>query len=87
MCFVAVFSQVSSSCTSVYVDGSEIRGSTNATIIIKYGTYEGNAEFTVWMPEFPLDIQLSDSRLNQIKGWRVPNGLREYVLFIFYGSI
>lgn len=32
------------------------------------------------MPEFPLDIQLSDPKLNQIKGWRVPNGLRpEYV--------
>ena len=69
--------QVSSSCTSVYVDGSEIRGSTNATIAIKYGTYEGTAQFIVWMPEFPLDIQLSDPKLSQIKGWRVPNGLRE----------
>ncbi|CAG7825274.1 unnamed protein product [Allacma fusca] len=69
--------KVSSSCTSVYVDGSEIRGSTNATIGIKYGTYEGTAQFIVWMPEFPLDIQLSDSKLSQIKGWRVPNGLRD----------
>ncbi|OXA52948.1 hypothetical protein Fcan01_12010 [Folsomia candida] len=69
--------KVSSSCTSVYVDGSEIRGSTNATIAIKYGTYEGSAQFTVWMPEFPLDVQLTDSKLNQIKGWRVPNGVRE----------
>ncbi|ODM98857.1 Transmembrane protein [Orchesella cincta] len=79
--------KVSSSCTSVYVDGSESRGSTNATIIIKYGTYEGAAEFTVWMPEFPLDIQLSDARLNQIKGWRVPNGLREYVCFFKFLNV
>ena len=76
------FFQVSSSCTSVYVDGSEIRGSTNATIVIKYGTFEGQAQFIVWMPEFStLDIQLSDPKLNQIKGWRVPDGLSRFDYF------
>ncbi|KAL4714013.1 hypothetical protein ACJJTC_008367 [Scirpophaga incertulas] len=63
--------KVSSSCSSVYVDGSEIRGSSNASVIVKYGTYTGLARFTVWMPEYPLEIDADDNRLSQIKGWRV----------------
>lgn len=63
--------KVSSSCSSVYVDGSEIRGSSNASILVKYGTYIGVAKFIVWMPEFPLEVYISDFRLSQIKGWRV----------------
>lgn len=65
--------QVSSSCTSVYVDGSEIRGSSNGTVQVKYGTYTGMARFTVWMPQFPLEVAVQDYRLSQIKGWRVPD--------------
>ncbi|XP_033220713.1 transmembrane protein 132E [Belonocnema kinseyi] len=64
--------KVSSSCSSVYVDGSEIRGSSNASVLVKYGTYTGLARFTVWMPEFPLEVSVSDARLNQIKSWKVP---------------
>lgn len=33
--------KVSTSCTSVYLDGSEIRGSQNATIRIRYGSFIG----------------------------------------------
>lgn len=65
--------KVSSSCSSVYVDGSEIRGSWNASVLVKYGTYTGLARFTVWMPEFPLEVNVADFRLSQIKGWRVPD--------------
>ncbi|XP_039309344.1 transmembrane protein 132E isoform X2 [Solenopsis invicta] len=64
--------KVSSSCSSVYVDGSEIRGSSNASVLVKYGTYTGLARFTVWMPELPLEVSVADTRLNQIKGWKVP---------------
>lgn len=56
----------------MYVDGSEIRGSSNASVIVKYGTYTGLAKFTVWMPEFPLEVNVDDFRLSQIKGWKVP---------------
>lgn len=59
---------MSSSCSSVYVDGSEVRGSSNASVIVKYGTYTGLARFTVWMPENPLEIDVDDNRLSQIKG-------------------
>lgn len=64
--------QVSSSCSSVYVDGSELRGSSNASVFVKYGTYQGLARFTVWMPEFPLEVAVADFRLSQIKGWKIP---------------
>lgn len=33
--------KVSPSCTSVYLDGSEVRGSQNASILIKYGSFTG----------------------------------------------
>ncbi|XP_057654487.1 transmembrane protein 132E isoform X1 [Diorhabda carinulata] len=65
--------KVSSSCGSVYVDGSEARGSENGSVIVKYGTYTGIAQFTVWMPEFPLDLYVADTRLSQLKSWRVPD--------------
>ncbi|XP_052903604.1 transmembrane protein 132E [Anopheles moucheti] len=65
--------KVSSSCSSVYVDGSEVRGSSNASILVKYGTYSGLARFTVWMPEFPLEVSVADFRLSQIKGWKIPD--------------
>lgn len=37
-------------------------------MIVKYGTYTGLARFTVWMPEYPLEIDVDDNRLSQIKG-------------------
>ncbi|XP_025016428.1 transmembrane protein 132C-like [Tetranychus urticae] len=69
--------KVSPSCTSIYLDGSEIRGSSNATISIKYGTYTGQANFVVWMPKLPLEVRVSDSKLSQIKGWKIPHLKRE----------
>uniref|UniRef100_A0A8D8RU56 Transmembrane protein 132C n=1 Tax=Cacopsylla melanoneura TaxID=428564 RepID=A0A8D8RU56_9HEMI len=63
--------KVSSSCSSVYVDGTEMRGSSNASILVRYDSYSGLAQFTIWMPEFPLDIQVGDTRLSQIKGWKI----------------
>ena len=33
--------KVSPSCTSVYLDGSEVRGSQNASVLIKYGSFTG----------------------------------------------
>jgi transmembrane protein 132 len=58
------------------VDGSEARGSSNASVVVKYGTYVGLARFTVWMPEFPLEVSVADFRLSQIKGWRIPDDTR-----------
>ncbi len=62
--------KVSSSCTSVYVDGSEARGALSAEVTVRYGSLEGTAAVTVWMPQFPLTVKLADRRLSQIRGWR-----------------
>ncbi|XP_014262222.1 transmembrane protein 132C isoform X2 [Cimex lectularius] len=65
--------KVSSSCSSVYVDGSEVRGSANASVVVSYGSLVALASFTVWMPELPVEVSLPDTRLSQVKGWRVPD--------------
>lgn len=67
----------------MYVDGSEARGSSNASIIVKYGTYIGLAKFTVWMPEFPLEVSVSDFRLSQVKGWKIPEEIHNrYIIHV-----
>lgn len=76
--------QVSSSCGSVYVDGSEARGSINGSVLVKYGTYTGLAQFTVWMPEFPLELAVADTRLSQLKSWRVPDYHPRFACFYYY---
>ena len=64
--------QVSASCTSVYLDGSEVLGSHNATVVARYGQRTGSASFTVWMPELPLLLHVDDAKLSLMKGWRAP---------------
>lgn len=62
--------KVSQSCTSIYLDGSEMRPSVNATIIMKYGSFTGYSSFIVWTPKIPLEIEVTDSKLSHIKGWK-----------------
>ncbi|CAG2100493.1 unnamed protein product [Medioppia subpectinata] len=62
--------KVSPSCTSVYLDGSEVRGDQNATILIKYGGASYQKNFVVWRPELPIDIRVDDNKLSQIKSWK-----------------
>lgn len=62
--------KVSPSCTSVYLDGSEVRGDQNATILIKYGGASYQKNFIVWRPELPIDIRVEDNKLSQIRGWK-----------------
>ena len=63
--------KVSSSCASVYVDGSETRGAISARVEAKYGSLTGRTEFKVWKPETPLTTSLDDPRLSQIRGWKI----------------
>ena len=55
------------------MDGSETRGALEATINVKYGSFSGSEHFTVWMPKIPLYIEFGDTKLSQIKAWRVPS--------------
>ncbi|MBN3309025.1 T132E protein, partial [Amia calva] len=64
--------KVSSSCDYVFVNGKETRGSMNARVVFSYEHLSAPLELTVWVPKLPLQVELSDSRLSLIKGWRVP---------------
>uniref|UniRef100_A0AAY4DEW9 Transmembrane protein 132E n=1 Tax=Denticeps clupeoides TaxID=299321 RepID=A0AAY4DEW9_9TELE len=64
--------KVSMNCDYVYVNGKETRGSMNGRVIFSYEHLSAPLELTVWVPKLPLRVELSDSRLSFIKGWRVP---------------
>uniref|UniRef100_UPI00398F8605 transmembrane protein 132E isoform X1 n=1 Tax=Pristiophorus japonicus TaxID=55135 RepID=UPI00398F8605 len=64
--------KVSKGCDYVFVSGKESRGSMNARIIFNYEHLSAPLELTVWVPKLPLQIELSDGKLSQVKGWRVP---------------
>lgn len=63
--------KVSESCGFVFLDGSESRGSSSASIIVKYGRHARFIQFRVWIPELPLDVEVSDARLGRFIGWQV----------------
>ncbi|XP_042298611.1 transmembrane protein 132E [Sceloporus undulatus] len=64
--------KVSNGCDYVFVSGKESRGSMNAGVSFGYEHLSALLEMTVWVPRLPLHIELSDPRLSQVKGWRVP---------------
>ena len=61
--------QVSPSCNSIFVDGSESRGALKAAIEVTYGAFQGLVELTVWTPKLPLNVVVEDNRLSKIRGW------------------
>nr|XP_061800466.1 transmembrane protein 132D-like [Nerophis lumbriciformis] len=64
--------KVSERCDYVFVTGKESRGKSRVVINFTYGFLSAQLEMSVWVPRLPLRIDVADSELNQIKGWRVP---------------
>lgn len=64
--------QVSDHCDYVFVNGKEMRGGVKAAVTFSYQHLQGPLEMAVWAPRLPLQIEVSDAELSQIKGWRVP---------------
>uniref|UniRef100_A0A3P8UV93 Transmembrane protein 132C n=1 Tax=Cynoglossus semilaevis TaxID=244447 RepID=A0A3P8UV93_CYNSE len=64
--------KVSERCDYVYVNGKETRGKIKVMLNFTYSFLSAQLEMSVWMPRLPLLIDVADSDLNQIKGWRVP---------------
>ncbi|KAM9330876.1 transmembrane protein 132D [Gastrophryne carolinensis] len=64
--------KVSERCDYVFVNGKEMKGKVNAIVNFTYEHFKAPLEITVWVPRLPLLIDISDTELNQIKGWRVP---------------
>uniref|UniRef100_A0A452QUG5 Transmembrane protein 132D n=1 Tax=Ursus americanus TaxID=9643 RepID=A0A452QUG5_URSAM len=49
-----------------------MKGKVNVVVNFTYQHLSSPLEMTVWVPRLPLQIEVSDTELNQIKGWRVP---------------
>ncbi|XP_044190576.1 transmembrane protein 132C [Thunnus albacares] len=64
--------KVSERCDYVYVNGKETRGKSRVMLNFTYGFLSTQLEMNVWMPRLPLRIDVADTELSQIKGWRVP---------------
>ena len=69
LCFAT---QVKQDCSAVYVDGSETSGALGKKILVSFAGREVYREFNVWYPELPLEVVLSDPKLSQIRGWKIP---------------
>ncbi|XP_015733896.1 transmembrane protein 132C isoform X1 [Coturnix japonica] len=64
--------KVSDRCDYVYVNGKEMKGKVNVLVNFTYQYLSAPLQITVWVPRLPLQIDISDTELSQIKGWRVP---------------
>uniref|UniRef100_K7FSN3 Transmembrane protein 132C n=1 Tax=Pelodiscus sinensis TaxID=13735 RepID=K7FSN3_PELSI len=64
--------KVSDRCDYVFVNGKEMKGKVDAVVNFTYQYLSAPLQITVWVPRLPLQIDISDTELSQIKGWRVP---------------
>ncbi|XP_075390734.1 transmembrane protein 132C [Tenrec ecaudatus] len=64
--------KVSDHCNYVFVNGKEMKGRVDVAVNFTYQHLSAPLHITVWVPRLPLQIEVSDTELNQIKGWRVP---------------
>ena len=71
----------------VYLDGTENKGSPSVNVIAKYGRHTKFLFFKVWVPELPLDVELSDSKLSQIKAWKAPVHQARYATYFILSVI
>ncbi|NWT54579.1 T132A protein, partial [Erythrocercus mccallii] len=66
--------QVSDSCDLVFVGGKESRGARGARVDFWVRRLRAELSFSVWAPLLPLHVQLGDPVLEQLRGWRLPEG-------------
>nr|KAF6275297.1 transmembrane protein 132B [Pipistrellus kuhlii] len=64
--------KVSGRCDAVFVNGREMRGRADTAVSFTHRHFTAQLEVTVWAPRLPLQIDVSDTELSQVKGWRVP---------------
>lgn len=64
--------QVSEACDSVFVAGKESRGALGVRVDFWWRRLRASLRLTVWAPLLPLRIELTDTTLEQVRGWRVP---------------
>ncbi|KAG8515002.1 Transmembrane protein 132B, partial [Galemys pyrenaicus] len=64
--------KVSNTCDSIFVNGKEMKSKVDTIVNFTHQHFTSQLEVTVWAPRLPLQIEISDTELSQIKGWRVP---------------
>ncbi|XP_036115204.1 transmembrane protein 132A [Molossus molossus] len=64
--------QVSEACDAVFVVGKESRGARGVRVDFWWRRLRASLRLTVWAPLLPLRIELTDTTLEQVRGWRVP---------------
>ncbi|XP_058382729.1 transmembrane protein 132A isoform X1 [Diceros bicornis minor] len=64
--------QVSEACDAVFVAGKESRGAQGVRVDFWWRRLRAALWLTVWAPLLPLRIELTDTTLEQVRGWRVP---------------
>ncbi|XP_053445506.1 transmembrane protein 132B [Nycticebus coucang] len=64
--------KVSNNCDSVFVNGKEMKSKVDTIVNFTHQHFTSQFEVTVWAPRLPLQIEISDTELSQIKGWRIP---------------
>ncbi|XP_054587333.1 transmembrane protein 132C isoform X1 [Nothobranchius furzeri] len=64
--------KVSDRCDYVFVNGKEMKGKVKMMVNFTYEYLDAQLELSVWIPRLPLQIEVSDTELSQIRGWRVP---------------
>ncbi|KAM4615725.1 transmembrane protein 132D [Polymixia lowei] len=64
--------KVTPNCDQVLVNGKEMRGRQSLAVNFTYLHLSAQLLLTVWVPKLPLQIDVSDTELSQVKGWRVP---------------
>nr|XP_060467909.1 transmembrane protein 132B [Panthera onca] len=69
---LSLLPKVSNHCDSIFVNGKEVRSKVYTTVNFTHQHFTSQLEVTVWAPRLPLQIEISDTELSQIKGWRVP---------------
>ncbi|KAM7416288.1 hypothetical protein PAMA_018384 [Pampus argenteus] len=60
--------KVSDRCDYVFVNGKEMKGKVKMTVNFTFGYLGAQLELNVWIPRLPLQIEVSDTELSQIKG-------------------
>lgn len=64
--------KVSNNCDSIFVNGKEMKSKVDTIVNFTHQHFTSQVEVTVWAPRLPLQIEISDTELSQIKGWRIP---------------
>ncbi|XP_028314344.1 transmembrane protein 132C [Gouania willdenowi] len=64
--------KVSDRCDYVFVNGKEMKGKMKMMVNFTFGYLSAQLQLNVWIPRLPLQIEVSDTELSQVKGWKVP---------------